>query len=114
MIALSQLPLFRDTCLEVDSLESRFWRFHRDNPSVFSELRKLALDILGTGCDRWSINGLFEVLRWQRAMRTTGDPFKLNNDYRAFYARLLMREESRLKNFFATRMSASDDAIEVG
>lgn len=32
-----------------------------------------------------------------------GDEYKLNNDYRAFYARLLMANEPELAGFFETR-----------
>ena len=85
-----------------------FMEFHEANPEVYQELRKLSLDLVDHGRERYGIGGLFEVLRWHRAMRTTDDEqedFKLNNNYRALYARLLMLVEPRLRGFFETRVS---------
>jgi hypothetical protein len=46
---------------------------------------------------------LFEVLRWRRMLRTAGDEFQLNNNYRSYYARLIMLQESDLEDVFETR-----------
>ena len=57
------------------------------------------------GVTQYGIGGLFEVLRWQRRMETV-DPasdYKLNNNYRSFYARLLMEREPELRDFFELR-----------
>jgi len=93
---------------QANSFYDDFTEFHEEHPEVYDELKKLALDLVGHGHRRYSINGLFEVLRWHRAMRTTDDEqedFKLNNNYRALYARLLMLVEPRLRGFFETRVS---------
>ena len=37
------------------------------------------------------------------SVQTTGDDFKINNDFTAHYARLLMREHPALEGFFETR-----------
>ena len=79
-----------------------FAQFHRENPHVYRQLVKLCRQAKRSGRDRWSINGVFEVLRWS-TMITTGDDFKLNNDYRADYARLVMAQEPELNGFFETR-----------
>lgn len=89
---------------EPQTLEEAFRAFHRDNPHVYDELRRLALELVDRGHDRIGIGMLFEVLRWQEAMRTTGDcGFRLNNSHRALYARLLMDREPRLRGVFETR-----------
>jgi hypothetical protein len=81
------------------------WVFHRNNPNVLLELRRLALELLDAGHRHHSIKGLFEVLRYNRKVKTTGKPYKLNNNHTAFYARLLMENEPRLVGFFHTRES---------
>ena len=48
------------------------------------------------------INGIFEVLRWSR-METEGEEFKLNDHYRALYARDIMINEPDLEDFFEIR-----------
>ncbi len=82
--------------------------FHARNPIVYEELCKIAFGLLDRGRSRYGISGLFEVLRWKRAMFTVADPdFKLNNNFRAFYARLLMASEPRLAGFFEVRKQIS-------
>jgi len=86
--------------------EQKFWDFHERNPDVYESLRDLALDVLASGEVRYSIAGLFEVLRYQRTVSSRQDPhseFKLNNNYRAYYARLLMTRDRRLVGFFEIR-----------
>lgn len=89
------------------TLAEQFRAFHEANPEVYEELRDLALGLRRRGRTRYGIASLFEVLRWQRALKTQGDVFKLNNNYRAFYARLLMEREPDLAGFFETREQTS-------
>lgn len=85
-------------------LGQSFERFHRANPDVYETLVRLAR--------RWrtrhpeqpcGIGMLYEVARWTIAFRTVGEPLKLNNNYRAFYARLIMEREPDLAGLFHTR-----------
>jgi hypothetical protein len=46
---------------------------------------------------------LFEVLRWRSGMRTGGDDFRLNNNYHALFARLIMQNEPDLAGLFELR-----------
>lgn len=85
-----------------DCIGARFLAFHLANPHVVVALIKLALDIQALGRARWAINGAFEVLRWS-AMRSHGEEYKLNNNFRALYARLIPLLEPALVDFFDTR-----------
>lgn len=86
-----------------DKLELTFLAFHMDNPHVYEEVKKIALDLLRSGRDFYGIGAIFEIVRYHRAM-TTNDPiFKLCNNHRAFYSRLLMRQEPELAGFFRTK-----------
>ena len=78
------------------------WReFHRDNPLVYGELRRMALELVRAGRKRYGMHGLFEVLRWHRArLQTTDVDFKINDHHAPFYARLLMMREPELEGFF--------------
>lgn len=86
------------------TLDQQFRKFHRENPDVYRRLLELALQLRAKGHTKGSIAMLFEVLRWEYALATTDADFKLNNNYRAFYARLLMTHEPRLRGFFETRV----------
>lgn len=84
-------------------IEQRFARFHADNPHVYAELRRLALDLVERGHRRIGIGMLTEVLRWS-AMTTRGDDsYKINNSFRAAYARLLADTEPALADAFEFR-----------
>ena len=83
--------------------------FHAANPHVLERLLALALDLHARGHVRYSIKGLFEVLRWEAALRTTSpDGFKLNNGYTAFYSRAVATADPRLAEFFWHRRSDAD------
>jgi hypothetical protein len=96
-------PMVAPAYAKTDTIEQRFIAFHKANPAVYSALRSMALGIKRQGTARYGIAGLFEVLRWRYAMQTSGDPFKLNNNFRALYARLLMDNEPELADFFEVR-----------
>jgi len=89
------------------TIEDRFTIFHRDNPQVYRLLLQICRRVRAQGIQRIGIGFLFERLRWLSLMETTGDPFKLNNDYRAYYARAIMREPG-LEAIFETRRSGAD------
>ena len=89
--------------MAMDKIEIDFWAFHRSNPQVYMELRDLARRLRNAGRRRHGIAALFEVLRYNRALTTVGDDFELNNNYRALYARLLMKNEPELAGFFELR-----------
>jgi len=103
-----QLGLFDRRIVTINAhgmtLDQQFEAFHAENPHVYEMLRRLSLDAARLG-RRVGIGMLFEVLRWQNAMTTTDEAseFKLNNNYRAFYARLLMEREPELDGYFETR-----------
>lgn len=85
-------------------IEEAFWQFHAANPHVYDRLVKLARDLHERGRDRIGAKMLFEVLRWHH-MSTVGDAdgFKLNNNYHALYARLIMHREPDLDGIFELR-----------
>lgn len=84
------------------SIDEAFAAFHAENPHVYAELKMLALRARRRGASRIGIGMLFEVLRWRRTLRTDGDDFKLNNNYRSRYARML-NTEPELAGCFETR-----------
>ena len=85
------------------TIEERFELFHRHNPQVASALKKMAFGLREKGVKRFGMKALFEVLRYQSALTTSGDPYKLNNNFTAFYDRLLMERHPELDGFFLLR-----------
>lgn len=87
-----------------DKIEAQFFEFHKENPEVYYELVRLARVLTGRGHRYYSIAGLFEVVRYRRSTETTtGEEFKLNNNYRALYSRMIMQREPDLEDFFRVR-----------
>lgn len=87
-----------------ETIEERFEAFHAANPHVAETLAQMALELRRRGWKRYGIAALWEVLRFQRAMQTdSNEPYKLNNDFRALYARLLMQQYPELDGFFEIR-----------
>ncbi len=90
------------------TIQGRFEEYHRKHPEVYNELVRLARSLRDKGVERYGIAALFEVLRYDRAISTSDDAgWKLCNDYRSRYARLIESNESDLRGFFAVRMLKS-------
>lgn len=96
-------PILQAPPAHGQTLAERFMVFHRTNPQVYQALRQLALNLVATGRRRGSIKQLFEVLRYEYALRTQGSEYKLDNNYHSRYARLLMENEPALRGWFETR-----------
>lgn len=96
---MNQLSLFSRR----GTIQERFERFHRDNPHVYKRLRDLIFEDLNAGLPIAGIDFYVSVLRWKVRMETRGDDFKLNNDWRSRYARMLMDNEPELRGKFETR-----------
>ena len=92
---------------------ARFEEFHRTNSHVYRTLVTLAREwVSQTGSRKLGIGALYEVARWRLAIET-GDPdYRLNNSYRAYFARLIERQEPDLAGLFETRSSAADAWID--
>lgn len=100
----AQLPL-----LFCGTMAERFEEFHRNNPAVYSMLVRLAREWVDrSGQRKLSIATLFERVRWEIALETGDHEFKLNNSFRAYYARLIMHRIPALDGLFDLRASAAD------
>lgn len=87
----------------------KFTSFHENNPHVYDILVSLARKwVRKTHRDKVGIGMLYEIARWQVAMTTIDQDYKLCNDYRAYYARLIMAQEPDLSTIFNLRKSAAD------
>jgi hypothetical protein len=85
------------------TIREAFLRFHYENPHVYVQLTELARQARAAGTKKIGIGMLFEVLRWRHTLSTAGDDFKLNNNYRSYYARMIMAKEPDLWGIFELR-----------
>lgn len=92
------------------TIAERFARFDQANPRVYSTLVRLAREwVAQTGRRKVGIATLYETARWHIAIATSDPDYKLNNNFRSFYARKIMREERDLHGLFDLRRSAADE-----
>lgn len=87
------------------SIQKSFEQFHRANPWVYGALVDVGRDLVRRGQSNLGIGMLAEVVRW-RYFRRTSDPssdFKLNNNYRSRYVRLIEANEDDLAGRFKMR-----------
>ena len=91
-----------------DASYEAFAAYHAANPQVYAALRRFALEAKRAGRPRIGINEVHERVRWHTTVEARHDSFKVNNNWRPFYARLLMHEEPELEGFFETRRASAD------
>lgn len=94
------------------TIAERFEQFHADNPEVYRVLVRLAREWINrTGRRHLGIGALTERTRWEIAIATNDPDYKINNNYRAYYARLMMLQERDLRDIFDLRESEADEWI---
>lgn len=101
-----ELDLFR---LPISEQEARFIEFHKANPHIYREIVRRVSALTRAGVSRVGIAMVFEVMRYDHLISTQGEPWKLNNTYRAYYVRLLMKEHPHLAGLIETRRSRADE-----
>lgn len=95
------------------TLKERFIHFHESNPHVYREIKRRSLLLHSQGIRRFGIKAIFEAMRYDHAVRTGGDSFKMNNNHAPFYARLIMKTAPILDGFFQVREQTSEGANET-
>jgi hypothetical protein len=88
-------------------IELAFIQFHLKNQHVYAALEELALRAQKAGVTKLGIGALAETLRYSAALQTKGDAYKLNNNFRALYARMLIRNHPELRGLIELRVRSS-------
>ncbi len=83
-----------------------WWQFHVERPEVAAKLATMAMTWKNRGHRKCSIGMLFEVVRWNTGIGDPDGDYQLNNNYRALYARHLMRRHPSLDGLFELREQA--------
>lgn len=90
------------------TIQAAFATFHVKHPEVYTELvRFTRIALLGRAAPI-GIALIWERMRWHFLVDSDAtEEFKLNNNYRSRYARLIMQQEPGLGNAFETRILRS-------
>lgn len=87
----------------IDQIQRDFQRFHAANPHVLEDLEHMAAAWFDKGHPSISIGMLFEALRWLSGIETTGDVYRLNNNYQSRYVRLMIARRPEWAHRFQVR-----------
>lgn len=79
------------------------------NPHIYEAFKDMTFKAMNKGYKNWSANGVFELLRWSSSIRGN-DEYKINDHYRAYYARKFAKDFPQHKDFFRTRKSKFDES----
>ena len=85
--------------------QKAFLKFHYANPEVEGKLTNMALKLLASGVERWSVWPLYGTLRYTDMLTRQTDRYKMANGHIAYYARLIMKNTPELADFFTIRGS---------
>lgn len=92
--------------LDDPTIEARFQAFHRAHPEVYAELVRMAFELREAGWERFGLATLWETLRYRSmagARPGEPEPYKLNNDFRSRYSRLIADTVPELAEAFEMR-----------
>jgi len=98
-------------------LRVAFEAFHAENPYFYKMFAHYTREMIDAGHRNLSARLIFHHIRWMTKMRKPIDPedtspfgpFKVNNNYSPFYARMFMDDYPEYDGFFRTRDAAADD-----
>ena len=93
-----------------EEMEEAAVKFHKENPKVWEYFVKFTFEVIERGFSKYSVNGVFERIRWETDQADVDgrSTFKLNNNYRAFFARWFMDLYPEYSGFFRLRAMPSE------
>ena len=86
-----------------DDLKQKWWAWHKQNPEFYHLFKRFTFEAANRGHRNLSAWLIVNRIRWETMIVTTGDDYKISNDYIALYARLFMHKHPQYKGFFRTK-----------
>jgi len=92
---------------------NQFIQFHLDNPHIYDLILKRCSFLKNKGKDHYSIEAIVNIIRWEYDVGIHQDKsgFKFSNNYKSFYARLIMDNNPHLKGFFKMKENKEFDQL---
>ena len=89
----------------MNKIDREFVAFHKANPIIFDKIVNYTHQLKLAGRKHYGIAAIIERVRWDYAIDVRYDEkgFKINNNFRSRYARLIEQKFPELKGFFRTR-----------
>lgn len=91
-----QIDLFQ----EHKSKRDKFEKYHKDNPHVYSLFKKYAFQLINSGVRRFGSKLIIERIRYETAIETKSEDFKISNNHTCYYSRLFALQYPEYKKVF--------------
>jgi hypothetical protein len=82
----------------------KFKTYDAENPEVWELFKRFTFEVINAGRKHTSANMIFYRIRYETAVSTVGDRFKVNSAYTASYARKFEEDYPQHRGLFETRM----------
>jgi hypothetical protein len=87
------------------AIKARFDDYDRANPAIWKLFKRYAFSVWAAGLRRTAAKMIIERIRWEQSVVTAGaEPYKINNDFTAYYARKYQTEFPKRADLFQTRV----------
>jgi hypothetical protein len=80
--------------------KAEFDVWHKDNPMIWAYFQRFALEAVDKNRKKISHWLIINRIRWEVYVLTTGEDFKIDNNFIAFYARLWIEKYPQHKDLF--------------
>jgi predicted PolB exonuclease-like 3'-5' exonuclease len=92
----------------MNKIDTEFLAFHSSNPHIMDAIVRYTRQLITAGHKHFGMGAVFERIRWDYAVSTLADTkgFKINNNYRSRYVRLLEATHPQFKGFYRQRKVA--------
>lgn len=92
-----------DLMTPFEQRKKEWWEWHKANPNVWLHFERFSMEAVNKGRKKISHWLIINRIRWEVNIITTGEDFKISNDYIAFYARLWKAKHPAHKDLFTTK-----------
>jgi hypothetical protein len=98
-----------DPTSRADQIFKRFCEFHVANPRVWELFVRFTRELVDRGFEHYSVDAVIQRIRWHVNIETKGEEVKINDHYRAYYARMFIAKYPQFDGFFELRKRLSAD-----
>ena len=85
------------------SKQDQFTKYDQEHPEVYRYLLTLCRNVRERGFTRYAISPLVELVRWHFRIERGENEFKIQNDFKPWYARKIAQENPEFSDFFTFR-----------
>lgn len=85
------------------SIMARYQAWDAANPTFYDRFKEYTLELINAGVTNFGVRLVWERLRWDSLLSTTGDEYKMNDHFHTIYARRFMDDHPQFGQLFRLR-----------